>query len=983
MSRLKALIIVGVFLFCLGVLVACDPNEPLTQPTRNNLAAPPTKPTGRISTPTPTPLPPLPTATQTAVPRPSPTYDPGLAEWTLLIYLDADNNLEQAGLLDLQEMEAAGSSEEVNVLVQIDRAIGETAAADNWSEARRYRIRADTDPMLIDSELLMALGERNMGDPAELAQFIEWGITFYPANRYGLIIWDHGAGWNGIAFDNDAANAVSGDHLTLQDLKVGLETALAAVQIDKLDVVGFDACLMGQLDVFNALQPYAKFGVGSEELTPGLGWDYTTLLSHLYGNSGMDGPQLSHQMVTDFMHYYTEVEPDGFVTMSAVDLSRLPTLTRAVSELAHRLTAVSVGAASAVGDARSGAESFARVYANDYERYAAIDLHHFASILAQRSPDERVIEAAAAVMTAVEKVVLVHRTGNAFKHSGGIAVYFPRNTTFYNAEYQQISTIPAWDRFLNSYFAVGFTAVPPPELRINNVLRQEVGIQNPAFVDFDIVGREIENVIVQAIQIEETGRQRLVEYDNLIPEPTTLADGSQLFEWRDGVHEDFFVWNTVVTYIFDSFDNQDVVVMWPTEFGSSLFTVQGQFQRADTGEQWEANLVFDHANGELTRVWGYQSEAKTGVAELFVEEGDSFRLTNFYLDQDDQLRRELGATLVFDAQKKIYFDRRPLPSGSYMFGFMAENVAGDTSADMINLTVENEEIVADFQAYLDPYLGFQFLYPTAWYRPVYDDSLLYTSHREETQQFQLTLFPNLSPDVDLLNLQGQVLSQFGSVSLLFEDDIQVADTPARRVAYGYQQSDGTLRTGLFFIFIKDGMGYVIDVDGAREVEAETIAVVDQMIDSWKFAPPDFSVQPGRWSTLQFDNFSVAQPANFVYSEFNDWQRFSSGQHTFVALRTRPFTGDVQASLERLLDDAALGIQSFEAEPPYRFGLGGHIWDRVDFAYTAADGVTIWGYIMLRIEAGQEIVAWAEAPSTIYNQTETAVFLTMIADLDAR
>jgi len=82
----------------------------------------------------------------------------------------------------------------------------------------------------------------------------------------------------------------------------------------------------------------------------------------------------------------------------------------------------------------------------------------------------------------------------------------------------------------------------------------------------------------------------------------------------------------------------------------------------------------------------------------------------------------------------------------------------------------------------------------------------------------------------------------------------------------------------------------------------------------------------------------------------------------------------------LVRDAGNGVEGFEAERPFLFPLAGHLWDRVNFAYTATDGTEIWGYIMTRVSDGQEIVAWAEAPATTYNDLKATVFLTVIADL---
>ena len=192
--------------------------------------------------------------------------------------MNADNNLEQAGLTDINEMEQAASSDQVNIIAQIDRA-GDTA--------RRLLIRPDNDADTISSELVAELGEVNMGDPLALADFIAWGAANYPANRYALIMWDHGAGWNGIAFDSDTADFGEPDFLSLGDLTGALTQALPQTDVDKLDLIGFDACLMGQFDVFQTLAPFADFAVGSEELTPGQGWDYRRCSS--FGRRTRDG----------------------------------------------------------------------------------------------------------------------------------------------------------------------------------------------------------------------------------------------------------------------------------------------------------------------------------------------------------------------------------------------------------------------------------------------------------------------------------------------------------------------------------------------------------------------------------------------------------------------------------------------------------------------------------------------------------------------
>ena len=967
-------------------LAACE--FPTNNPTSPTVTAVPTvseqftvdsepAPAPNNQSPIASPQPPIPTPQP---PAPTPTYDPNLPGWTVLVYMNADNNLEAAGLLDLNEMEAAPLSDQVNVLVQIDRAAGEVVSEDDWADARRYHIQNDADMTAIGSEVMTQLGEVNMGDPQTLADFLAWGIVNYPANRYALILWDHGAGWSGIAFDGDTADFGQSDFLSLSDLDDALAGALAQTGLERLDVVGFDACLMGQLDVLQTLTPYAAYAVGSEELTPGMGWDYRAILGQLADEPAMDGGRLAQQIAANFVDYYTLVEPDDFVTMTAVDLAQVDRVTTAVAQLAQTLAVDPAQAAGAVGDARSGAEAYARVFAGEFDRYAAVDLHHFASILAQRSPDEAIQAAAEGVMAAVETAVVANEHGSGFKHSGGIAIYFPRQTQFYDAAYASVTTNTAWDSFLNDYHESASDQLPPPQLALNDRRGDPAGVQHPAYLDFEIVGREIEQVALLGGRTGDDGRRRLLEFDTLIPEPTLLPDGSRLSEWRDGVHEDFFIWDTRVTYLYDAVEAGDFVVMWPVAGDDRLYTVQGRLQRAGESRTVAANLVFNHVSGQLERVWAVQSDASAAPAEITPRPGDLFMMFDFYLDDAHQIVSEAGTTLTFDEAGQLYFDWRPLPDGDYFLGLAAANVAGAASAAFVDLAVANQGYVAGYSAYLDPYLGFQFLYPEGWYTPVYTNALLYTGDRAAATAFQVTLYPDLTPGTDAADLKTQMLDLFGPVTVLFEEEVAVAGQRGWRTAYGYDDADDGPRTGIFFTFVQGGTGYAVDVDGLQADEAATITTVDTLVSSWQFTSVGTGLPPGRWAQIDLDAFTVAQPTDFIYQAVNDWQRFSSDDHTFVALRSQSATRDAPAALAALLRDAGTGVNDFTAEPSLRVLLGGAIWERADFQYALDDGRLIWGFIMVRVEDGQEIVAWAEAPSTTYNDLEQTVFLVMVADL---
>ncbi|MCK4623805.1 MAG: LEPR-XLL domain-containing protein, partial [Phycisphaerae bacterium] len=192
------------------------------------------------------------------------------AEWTVMVYLDADNNLEGAGIDDMNEMEVVGSTSSVNILVQFDRTSGHDTSNGNWTDTRRGRVVQDTNTSVINTPLT-SIGEANMGAPATLSDFIQWGVTTYPANRYGVILWDHGGGTSGVCWDD-----TDSDHLTVAE--VGQALTSAGVQ---MDVVGFDACLMGMMEQTYEIRNYADIMVASEQTEPWDGWSYDTFLADL------------------------------------------------------------------------------------------------------------------------------------------------------------------------------------------------------------------------------------------------------------------------------------------------------------------------------------------------------------------------------------------------------------------------------------------------------------------------------------------------------------------------------------------------------------------------------------------------------------------------------------------------------------------------------------------------------------------------------
>ncbi len=244
--------------------------------------------------------------------------------WTILLYIAADNDLEPAALIDLDEIELglANGGPGVTVVAFVDRSAQDFEYGEfppqiaevientpQWDGARILLMEPDTRAGVV-SRFMDEWGEVNTGDPRILASFIEYGVRNYPADRYALIIWDHGGGPGFFASDYSER-----DQITLKELS---ET-LAQVNVH-FDIIGFDACLMGSIETAYEVRKYADYLVASEETEPNLGWPYDTIIARIASNPSMSARDVVNMIVDEYIKSYQQVQIPG-VTLSAIDLS--------------------------------------------------------------------------------------------------------------------------------------------------------------------------------------------------------------------------------------------------------------------------------------------------------------------------------------------------------------------------------------------------------------------------------------------------------------------------------------------------------------------------------------------------------------------------------------------------------------------------------------------------------------------------------------
>jgi len=358
--------------------------------------------------------------------------------WTVLVYMDADNNLEEAALDDLMEMtEAKGT----DFVVLVDRSPGYTDAdvfgLGDFDDTRVLHIKDG------DVEVVAEPGELNMGDPEVLASFIAEGVKSYPNDHHALTLWNHGGGWKGIAWDDSSDH----DHLEISDVASAVEAGLEDTDLERFDLIGFDACLMATYEVGDLLAPVGTYMLASEDLEPGHGWDWSTMST----KGGATTKELAKSVIEGFTAFAKQ-NGENATTLSLVDLRALEALDDAVAQLAKSMSKGAAKAVGRIGYSRSESLGFARDPNPEYD-YFLVDMGDLAKAFEDVPGMEK---AAKAVRDAVDQVVALTDNGPAAAAATGITAHFPPTAELASDEYRSLGATSGWTDFLDAYYeAVG------------------------------------------------------------------------------------------------------------------------------------------------------------------------------------------------------------------------------------------------------------------------------------------------------------------------------------------------------------------------------------------------------------------------------------------------------------------------------------------------------------------------------------------------
>ena len=399
----------------------------------------------------------------------------GLKDWTVMVFMNAKNNLDDSMLYgisgkwaqkDMKEMQKVGTTGKVNVLLEYGM---------SGQGSKRVRVEKDGET------LFSADPNGDMGDYKRVIDFVKWAKTEYPAKRYMLVLWNHGLGWidpvmhnvsdgtiptqKGILFDDETKNYVRTRQLG-EILR----------QAGYVDVFVQNACLQQMAEIGYEIKDGAGLMVGSEETMLAYGFDYTKLLNFLNASPGASLQQVGDFFISwekDFFAHGAPIIGPVNIPLSAIAATMSAVRPQALSELPPYLDAFARAAmknneTEALKYAIENAVRFSSLDPkNDKKKLIApyVDLYDFARVFSSISGFETA-QAAERLMKFIKTKVVMANVGlnkdavNGYDYTrvGGIAIGMtmkvkplpPQLGNLYETKYGDLSLskVSQWDEFV-------------------------------------------------------------------------------------------------------------------------------------------------------------------------------------------------------------------------------------------------------------------------------------------------------------------------------------------------------------------------------------------------------------------------------------------------------------------------------------------------------------------------------------------------------
>lgn len=608
--------------------------------------------------------------------------DPNLPGYTVLVYLNG-SDLESswseeyevysgAASTDLEEMTSGLSGDDVQVIVETGGTLNWANSQISGEQNQRWAVNEGSLKKMAD------IGAKNMGESQTLADFVTWGVKNYPANRYALIFWDHGGG-SVLGFGSD--ELFDGDSLTLNEIGAGLAAAYEKTG-KKLELVGFDACLMATLETAHQLSPYAEYMIASQELEPGHGWDYVGALGYLSSEPYASGAEFGKAIVDTYKEHATVFGEEKSITLSVTDLDKVPAVVQALDALVKEAGPIITEDTKrfySFAEGRSKAEDYGSTTAHG----GITDMADLASIA--KNVSGQYPNTADALKNAIHSAVVYNMNSQGRPGASGLSIYFPHKDkeNFENnlSVYDGIGFSEVYNDFLNRYIS-----------RLTGV-KSSVPIESSNKEEFSFQYGADESDVFE-IQLNPADLERIENIYGVVAMLPEGPDGPMVYLGYD--HYVNMNWETGL--LQDDFTGEWLT--WDGNFVSLFKVSEGEdyiryaIPAILNGVEVDIIVHFDIESNEfeVLGAWRGMNE-KTGMPDknmLKISTGDEIIPLYYYDDNDESTEDEeytKGEAFIVSKDKDLYYD--VLPNGSYLYGFSIIDYSGnETYSDFVEIELE-------------------------------------------------------------------------------------------------------------------------------------------------------------------------------------------------------------------------------------------------------------------------------------------------------
>jgi hypothetical protein len=370
-----------------------------------------------------------------------PAKSPVKKEWSMFAYIAGDNDLSDYALSDVTEMCKTGSADHLHVSVQID-------TQGDHDGLIRYEITEPDHTGKGYRKVIQRLSETNSGSPECLSSFLKFGLKRYPSKNKIAVVWSHGSGFKAvnrdIGFDDSSRSASMDMNEIISALKKG-----GINSRNKVQILGFDACLMAMLEVAHHFIDHAEILVGSQQTEPGNGWPYDKVLRLMKKNTL--GHKIAEGIVNEYISYYKRTHQSD-VTQAAINLSKTQDAINSLSTLGTYLKNNLNGIKGKINQTRVQSQNF------EYADY--IDLIDFCNNLKKSVKDPKMNVIVNDVITKTKNCIIhAGAYGRGVKNANGLSVWFPGRKELYvdnRSKYKKLKCNEkrsGWLEFLDEYYS--------------------------------------------------------------------------------------------------------------------------------------------------------------------------------------------------------------------------------------------------------------------------------------------------------------------------------------------------------------------------------------------------------------------------------------------------------------------------------------------------------------------------------------------------